>query len=556
MLTREAGDFRSASRRRPRGSKNISRCCWPRPESWPCSGTTLPIASRTASLMPVCFGPTARANQPSTACRNSSTSIGPAPDQPLRRGVAEHSMTSDSTEPRPVRPVILGTAGHIDHGKTSLVRRLTGINTDRLPEEKARGISIDLGFAHFHASEFEFGVVDVPGHERFVRNMVAGATGIDLALLVVAADAGVMPQTIEHLEIMDLLGVATGVVAITKVDLVDPELVELVRLEIADRVAGTFLAGAAVIAVSSTTGAGCAELVEALVATARRASATPPLSLFRLPIDRVFTIAGHGTVVTGTVVSGSVRPGDTLELLPARQSVRVRGVQHHGQTTASGGSSQRCAINLAAVKADEVFRGNELATPEYLRPARRLLVRMRCLSSAPAPLKDRAVYRLHLGTDEVLARVIVKGRPVAPGEVGYAELRLARPVTAAWGQRFILRRASPATTVGGGVILDPGVSPRTRLTDLSLAAEGRQSAEPIDRLDTFLAGLDGVPVSPLEAAWNVGVPVEAYAGLVAQLRDRGSLARLSGGERLVHRGRLDSLAELMLAKMRGEISRR
>lgn len=472
-----------------------------------------------------------------------------------RRPPASTASVSDSA-PSSAQSVILGTAGHIDHGKTSLVRRLTGIETDRLPEEKARGISIELGFAHFRAGGFEFEVVDVPGHERFVHNMVAGATGIDLALLVVAADDGVMPQTLEHLEIMELLGISAGVVAITKTDLVDPDLVELVRLEIAERVQGTFLEGAPVVPVSSVTGAGCQALVEALVDTACRHPPHRPGSLLRMPIDRVFTVPGHGTVITGTVISGSVNTGDTLELLPAQIPVRVRTVQHHGQTASAGGRSQRCAVNLASIKASEIVRGNEIATPDYLSPALRLLVRLRCLTSSPVFFKDRVVHRLHIGTDEVSARIIVKGNPIGPGQTGFAELRLDRPVAAGWGQRFILRRPSPAITVGGGTVLDPGFSPRRRIASLQEAAQARESSNPFERLDAFLADLDQTPASSLEAAWRVGVEPEAYSRLVGQLHECGHLVRLAGEERFVHRRRLENLAESMLARMRAEVLRR
>ncbi|RMG38415.1 MAG: selenocysteine-specific translation elongation factor, partial [Planctomycetota bacterium] len=269
-------------------------------------------------------------------------------------------MTTTSTRQK---HVIVGTAGHIDHGKTRLVARLTNIDTDRLPEEKARGISIDLGFAHWETDGVQFGVVDVPGHERFVRNMVAGATGINVALLVVAADDGVMPQTREHLDIMDLLGIPRGVIAITKTDLVDEELIALVEEDIREHVRGTFLQDAPIVPVSAVTGEGIEALKRALADVAADAEDARSDDFFRMPIDRVFSVPGHGTVVTGSVQSGAVAAGDTLELLPEGRTVRVRSVENHGRLVEAAASWQRTAVNLAGVRREEVRRGQELVTP-------------------------------------------------------------------------------------------------------------------------------------------------------------------------------------------------
>jgi selenocysteine-specific elongation factor len=457
--------------------------------------------------------------------------------------------------PVPQRHVIIGTAGHIDHGKTSLVKQLTGIDTDRLPEERARGISIDLGFAHFAVADIQFGLVDVPGHERFVKNMVAGATGVDLALLVVAADDSVMPQTREHLEIMDLLGVSAGVIAVTKIDLVEPEYVELVKAEIAGEVRGTFLEGAPIVPVSSQSGSGIDQLKETLVAVARGREWASRGELFRMPIDRVFSIAGHGTVVTGSVLGGEVRAGDTLELLPEQAAVRVRSVQSHGELVSESGQRQRTAINLAGIKTDEVHRGQELAVQGYLRPSRRLLVSLRSLSSAPIELRDRMPLTLHLGTAETAARVILKGRTIAPGETGYAELRLAKAIVAVWGQRFILRRASPALTVAGGRVLDPGVDARRRIPDLAARAMPLETADDEARLAAFLAERDEIDSSPLTAVWKVGISPERYAELVARLTAAGVLIPVGPREskRVVHRGRLEALAAAVLKRIRLEL---
>ncbi|MFN0054707.1 MAG: selenocysteine-specific translation elongation factor [Planctomycetales bacterium] len=463
-------------------------------------------------------------------------------------------MSSDSS---PTRHVIVGTAGHIDHGKTSLVRRLTGIDTDRLPEEKSRGISIDLGFAHFEAGPFQFGVVDVPGHERFVRNMVAGATAVDLALLVVAADDSVMPQTVEHLEIMDLLGVACGAVAITKIDVIEREFVELVEGEVAARLRGTFLEGCPIIPVSSQTGEGIDRLKQALVDVAGERRWLPRGELFRMPIDRVFSLAGHGTIVTGSVLAGEVRAGDVLDLLPEQQTVRVRSVETHGQQVSESGSRRRTAINLAGIKADELRRGQELAAPGYLQPTRRLLVHVRSLSSSPVTLKDRLTLNLHLGTGEVAARIILKGESLPPGGSGYAELRTATPIVATYGQRFILRRPSPALTVAGGVILDPGIEPRRRLPALDQVGAALETLDELQRLSYNCSQLDRIEAAPLAAAWKVGIPPSRYRELLDRLAAQRELAPIDRKEagRLIHKARLRSIADLVLKRIRTEIAR-
>ncbi|MSR57483.1 MAG: selenocysteine-specific translation elongation factor [Planctomycetaceae bacterium] len=456
-----------------------------------------------------------------------------------------------------VRHVIVGTAGHIDHGKTSLVGRLTGIDTDRLPAEKARGISIDLGFAHWQTDEFQFGVVDVPGHERFIRNMVAGATGVDLVLLVVAADDGVMPQTIEHLEIMDLLGAATGVVAITKCDIVDDESVELAAAEVAERLGGTFLEGCPIVPVSSKTGAGIDRLRSALVETARRRAWPQRGELFRMPIDRVFTLAGHGTIVTGTVLSGQVAVGDTLELLPEQRPVRVRSVQSHGRGVESGHDRCRTALNLAGVKTEELWRGHELATPDYLQPARRLRVRLRNLSSSPMLLKDRVPLRLHLGTSEVGCRLVLGGAVVAAGGECEAEIRTTAPVVAVFGQRFVLRRPSPSLTVAGGIVLDPCLVGRRRQDEShsDVFAENLLAADEIQRLSRYLSERDAVDRSPWRAAWKAGVVPSRYAGLVRQLTERGEIVR-AGTKAMaatIHRDRLQALCGLVMKRIRAAL---
>lgn len=355
-----------------------------------------------------------------------------------------------------MRSIIVGTAGHIDHGKTSLVRALTGVDADRLPEEKRRGITIDLGFAELDLGETRVGFVDVPGHERFVKNMLAGAHGIDLVALVVAADEGVMPQTREHFDICRLLGVRAGVVAVTKADMVEEELLELVREEVAELVAGSFLEGAPVVALSSVTGAGLAEFKETLRALALRVAPRAADCVARLPVDRAFTMRGFGAVVTGTLVAGEISEGEEMELLPAGARARVRGVQVHGAAVKAARAGQRTAVNLGGVETSFIERGMTLAPAGRLRPTQILDARVEVLGSAPRPLRSRQRVRVHIGAAEALARVAVleETGEVAPGALGFAQLRLEAPIVALPGERFIIRSYSPQQTVAGGEVLD------------------------------------------------------------------------------------------------------
>jgi len=354
--------------------------------------------------------------------------------------------------------MIVATAGHIDHGKTLLVKTLTGVDTDRLPEEKARGISIDLGFAYWPLADGAvIGLVDVPGHERFIRNMLAGVCGIDFALLVVAADDGVMPQTVEHLHILDLLDIRRGVAVITKIDRVPPERVEKVRSEIAALLAPTRLAGIGILPVSAVTGAGIEDLKQAL-ATAARAFAARMTGgqHFRLAIDRAFTIAGSGTVVTGTVFNGTVAAGDRLVVSPKGAPVRVRGIQMRGQTAERAQAGERCALNLTGADLETVARGDWVLAEAIHAPTQRMDVRVALLASEPQPLKHWTPLHLHLATADVTARISLPGEAaIAPGASAIAQLALAKPVGALNGDRFILRDQSARRTLGGGTVLDP-----------------------------------------------------------------------------------------------------
>jgi selenocysteine-specific elongation factor len=358
-----------------------------------------------------------------------------------------------------MKSIVVGTAGHIDHGKSALVQALTGIDPDRLKEEKARGITIDLGFAHAAIGDCRVAFVDVPGHERFVKNMLAGVGGIDVVLLVVAADESVMPQTREHFDICRLLRVPTGIVALTKADLVDSETVELVRLEVRDLVAGSFLAGAPVVPVSARTGQGLDQLRAALETQGAAARARSAEGVARLPIDRVFSMKGFGTIVTGTLVSGRIRPDDELLIAPGARRVKVRGVQVHGARHAEVVAGQRAALNLAGVEVDDVQRGQTLHVPGTLEQSRLADATLDVLPDA-TPIKHGARVRFHQGTSEILGRVAIIGPPQAagvlrPGSRAYVRLRLERPAVLVRGDRFIIRAYSPPRTIAGGYVLDP-----------------------------------------------------------------------------------------------------
>jgi selenocysteine-specific elongation factor len=355
----------------------------------------------------------------------------------------------------PTKSVIVGTAGHIDHGKSALVEALTGTHPDRLEEEKRRGITIDLGFAFLEESGMRFGFVDVPGHERFVSNMLAGAAGIDLVLLVIAADESIKPQTREHFDICRLLGVKRGVVALTKSDLIDGDMLGLVKLEVEEYLRGSFLERAPIMPVSAKTGAGLPELKKALQDVAKQVAGKDAGQHFRLPIDRAFTMKGFGTVVTGTLISGSVGTGDEVELFPKGERLRVRGVQSGGENVERALAGQRTAVNLAGIDHAAVKRGMALAAPGKFRSTRRIDSRLTLLPSAKK-LKQRARVHFHTGTAETIAEILLYGQSeLAPGQSAFAQVRLQEDALVLPGDRFIVRQFSPVITIGGGVVLDP-----------------------------------------------------------------------------------------------------
>jgi selenocysteine-specific elongation factor len=354
-------------------------------------------------------------------------------------------------------PVIMGTAGHIDHGKTTLVKALTGIDCDRLAEEKKRGITIELGFAFLELpGGMRLGVVDVPGHERFVKNMVAGAAGIDFVVLVIAADEGVMPQTREHLEICQLLGVSTGLVALTKADLVDQDWLALVTEDVTAFLAPTFLAGAPVLPVSSHTGQGLETLKAELARLGGECGHKRRSDLARLPIDRVFTMKGHGTVVTGTLMGGQFKAGDEVTLFPSGKAAKVRGLQVHGHPSDTALSGQRTAVNLAGLEVEDICRGEVLAHPGTLFPSATWNLEVTCLASSPRALRHRGQVHFHHGTREVMARLYFLDRDrLEPGQTALCQARFESPLAGVAGDRCVMRAFSPLRTVAGGAVLSP-----------------------------------------------------------------------------------------------------
>ena len=446
--------------------------------------------------------------------------------------------------------LILGTAGHIDHGKTSLVKLLTGTQTDRLPEEKKRGITIELGYAQLSLPPYQLGIVDVPGHEKFVRQMLAGATGMDLAMLVIAGDDSIKQQTLEHLDIIRLLNLSTGVIALTKCDLVENDWLEMVEEEIRGLVKDTFLSDAAIIRCSSKTGQGVEELKSALkaccdlVAGQRKSAQQSP---FRMAIDRSFSIEGHGTVVTGSVSSGSISVGDTLEIQPAAVEARVRGLQNHDSSATTVSRGQRAAINLAGINQIDVQRGQEICQPGHLVASTILLVQINMLPDAVRPLKDRARVRFHLGTAEVMANVrLLVGETIAAGETAIAQLYLSEKCVSVWNQPFVLRSESPVETIGGGVVLHTNPMLLKRPTEIDIRhAKAMGSQDDLVRAAASVYLMDSGEDGWQRSDWPRIAGLTEVDATYDQLIESGDLVelRLSQSRQLVtHRDRLQEIS--------------
>ena len=459
-----------------------------------------------------------------------------------------------------MKSIIIGTAGHIDHGKTALVRALTGIDADRLPEEKRRGITIDIGFADLDLGDLRIGFVDVPGHERFVKNMLAGAHGIDVVALIIAADESVMPQTREHFDICRLLGVTTGLIVLTKKDLVDDELLALARAEAEELVKGSFLEGASIVPVSSRTGDGLDNVKQALREIGARVPERSTDYVARLPIDRSFTMRGFGAVITGTLIAGTINEGDELDLLPAGARVRVRGVQVHGSPVKQAVAGQRTAVNLAGIDSAAIERGMVLVEPGRLRMTQIVDAAINVLPDAPRPLRSRQRVRVHLGAAEVLARVRVLAFPspraergqgtddavshaptlnpsphvgreanqIAPGAQGFAQLRFESPIVAVLGDRFILRAYSPQVTIGGGEILDPFAT-RHRSRELPETREALKILAGGDRcqqLTQFVVGAGRLGMTAAQVGARTAWRDEVIARTVKDAETAGAIIQL------------------------------
>jgi selenocysteine-specific elongation factor len=444
--------------------------------------------------------------------------------------------------------MIIGTAGHVDHGKTALIGALTGIDTDRLKEEKERGLSIELGFAYLDLPSGErAGIVDVPGHERFVRQMLAGATGMDAALLVVAADEGVKPQTLEHLDILNLLGVARGIVAVTKADLVDDDLLRVVEQEVRETLRGTFLQEAPLVPVSVRDGRGLEELRRELLALASAARPRDLEAAFRLPLDRVFAIAGLGTIVTGTLAAGVIARGDEVELLPEGVRSRVRSIEVHGEPRERAEAGQRVAVNLPGIGRTQAERGQVLTAPGTARATRVLDTKLHILARWGKPLRPGMSLRLHIGTAEILSRLSLVGlRELRPGETCYARLHLEKPAVAARGDRFVVRWRSPMHTVGGGKVIDPYPPTREKLERRIERLEFYESAPPAHLLGHLAQVADGLALPVEDAAVRLSMTPQQVARLVEQLIEEGSLSRLEPGGVIVHAARYRGLLEALV----------
>ena len=458
-----------------------------------------------------------------------------------------------------MKHVILGTAGHIDHGKTALVKALTGVDTDRLKEEKERGITIELGFTFLDLpSGIRLGLIDVPGHEKFVKHMVAGVWGIDLVALVIAADEGVMPQTREHLDICQLLKVKKGLIVLTKMDLVDRELLELVKEEVTDIAQDTFLKDAPILAVSSLTGEGIPQLLSTLDLLSQEIEERSSSGLFRLPIDRVFVMKGFGTVVTGTVISGSLSLGETVEILPPGLEGKVRSLQVYNRPVERTVAGERAAINIQGIEASAIERGDVLIRPNTLRPTPLIDAYLEYLPNAPRPLKHRTRQRFHIGTTLTHASIFILDREeLAPGQAGFVQLRLERSVLALPRDRFVIRGSSAIQTIGGGVILDSHPEKHKRhsssvMADLSLLKDG--TSEQALRQHIHHSGRGGITLEDLLN--RVEMPPSEIQMIIREMSEKGDLLLIDPEKlKVIEKGQYQGLKDMALTQL-GEFHQR
>ncbi len=423
--------------------------------------------------------------------------------------------------------LVIGTAGHIDHGKTSLIKALTGVDTDRWEEEKRRGMTIDLGFARLQLPNgILAGIVDVPGHEKFIKNMLAGAHGIDIVLFVVAADEGVMPQTKEHLTVCQMLGTKRGIVVLTKKDLVDEEWLELVKEEVKEFLKGSFLENAPVVAVSSKTGEGIEELVSLIERIAQEVEPKSSEGIVRLPVDRSFTVKGFGTVVTGTLLSGKLKVGDSVEILPSGKKIKVRGIQVHGEAVDSAVAGQRTAVNLSEISKEEVERGDLLATPGYLEPSNLVDVEITLSKDADMVIQSGHKVHFHHLTSEVEGEIyLIDKDELLPGETAFAQVRLSSPVVAVFGDRFVVRNYSPARVIGGGWIVDPlpGRKFRRRFRKEWFKKLSPLASENLEEKLLHLLSLYPGKLSSRDFVQRLGISEDEAERIVSSLEEKGEI---------------------------------
>jgi selenocysteine-specific elongation factor len=451
--------------------------------------------------------------------------------------------------------VIIGTAGHIDHGKSALVRALTGTDPDTLPEEKARGMTIELGFVFLEDPAYPKQIVfiDVPGHERFVKTMAAGASNVDAALFVVAADEGLAVQTREHFDILRLLDIKLGVVALTKCDLVDEARLAELKASVRGFVQGSFLADAPILPVSAVTGSGILELKAALQEIGRRIAPRPDSGIFRMPIDRVFTMHGFGTVIAGTILGGTVRTGDRIEIFPEGLKTRIRGLQVHGSKADHSATGRRTALNLQDIAKEDLRRGQVAAAEGSLVPTARLDARLDTLPSAPREIRHRDRVRLHIGTDEVMARLaVIGGQTIAPGASAAVQLVLERSTVALPGDRFVIRSFSPVVTIGGGRVLDAAPAKHKRFSPAVLDGLEKLGGSSRDAVEQMFLQEGAAPRGVAEIARRLGRGEDEIAAAVAALAGEGSLVPVSGeaSGKYIHRKALARLGDHALATVR------
>jgi len=432
-----------------------------------------------------------------------------------------------------LKNVIIGTAGHIDHGKTTLIKALTGRNTDRLKEEKERGISIDLGFTYFDLpSGKRAGIIDVPGHEKFIKNMLAGIGGIDIVVLVIAADEGVMPQTKEHLNILKLLKVKKGIIALTKTDMVDSEWLEMISDQVHKEVEFTFLEEAKIIPVSSIKGDGLKELIAEIDKLAEVVEQKDIAANFRLPIDRVFTVVGFGTVVTGTLISGSIKEGDKVALYPTNLQSRIRSIQVHEKGVKEADAGQRVALNIANISVEEVHRGNVLSKPDSMEPTMMIDAKMEMLDDAPMTIDNRDRLRLYHGTSEIMCRVVLLDRDeLKPGESAFVQLRLEEQIACRKSDRFVIRFYSPMITIAGGTILDPNPPKRKRFNeDVMEELIIKEKGDPLEVVDQFLLQNSDKFYEEKEVIKQLGMVNDSFRSIIEALKDKSLVVEFKQGE--------------------------